>query len=62
MKRYKGYKEHLIEKLKNPEYASAYLNACLEASFETKNMGIFQLAVRDVVESHSGMAEISDSG
>ena len=28
-------------------------------SFETKNMGIFQLAVRDVVEAHGGMGEIS---
>lgn len=59
MKKYRNYKEHLIEKLKDPEYASAYLNACLEESFETKNMGIFQLAVRDVVEAHGGMSEIS---
>ncbi len=51
MTKYRNYKEHLIEKLKDPEYASAYLNACLEESFETKNMGIFQLAVRDVVEA-----------
>lgn len=59
MKRYRSYKEHLIEKLKDPEYASDYLNACLEESFETKDMGIFQLAVRDVVEAHGGMSEIS---
>lgn len=59
MKRYRSYKEHLIEKLKDSEYASAYLNACLEESFEAKDMGIFQLAVRDVVEAHGGMAEIS---
>lgn len=59
MKKYRNYKEHLIEKLKDPEYASAYLNACLEESFETKNMGIFQLAVRDVVEAYGGMGKIS---
>jgi len=59
MKRYRSYKEHLIEKLKDANYASAYLNACLEESFETKDMGIFQLAVRDVVEAHGGMGEIS---
>jgi probable addiction module antidote protein len=59
MRRYRSYKEHLIEKLKNPEYASAYLNACLEESFEARDMGIFQLAVRDVVEAHGGMAEVS---
>jgi probable addiction module antidote protein len=59
MKRYKSYKEHLIEKLKDSEYASAYLNACLEEGFQAKDMGIFQLAVRDVVEANGGMTEIS---
>ena len=59
MRHYKSYKEHLIEKLKDPKYASAYLNACLEESFETKDMGIFQLAVRDVVEAHGGVSAIS---
>lgn len=59
MKKYRDYKEHLIEKLKDTEYASAYLNACLEESFETNNMGVFQLAVRDVVEAHGGMSKIS---
>ncbi len=59
MRKYKDYKVHLIEKLKDAEYASAYLNACLEESFENKDMGIFQLAVRDVVEAHGGMSLIS---
>lgn len=48
-----------IEKLKDSEYAAAYLNACLEESFEAKDMRIFQLAVRDVVEANGGMSEIS---
>lgn len=59
MRKFKSYKEHLIEKLKDPEYASAYLKACLEESFEAKDMGIFQLAVRDVVEASGGMTKIS---
>lgn len=59
MKRYRNYKEDLIERLKDDEYAAAYLNACLEESFEAKDMGIFQLAVRDVVEAHGGMGAIS---
>lgn len=59
MRKYRNYKEDLIEKLKDPEYAAAYLNACLEESFEAKDMGIFQLAVRDVVEAHGGIGEIS---
>jgi len=59
MRKYRNYKEDLIERLKDSEYAAAYLNACLEESFEAKDMGIFQLAVRDVVEAHGGMGEIS---
>ena len=49
----------MIERLKDHEYASAYLKACLDESFETNDIGIFQLAVRYVVEAHGGMAEIS---
>jgi len=52
MRKFKKHKEHLIEKLKDPEYASAYLNACLAESFKTKDKGIFQLAVRYVTEKH----------
>ena len=59
MRKYRGYKDHLLEKLPDPAYASAYLNASLEESFEAKNMGVFQLAVRDVVEAHGGMTVIS---
>jgi probable addiction module antidote protein len=59
MRKYRNYKEDLIEKLKDPEYAAAYLNACLEESYDAGDMGIFQLAVRDVVEAHGGMGAIS---
>jgi probable addiction module antidote protein len=59
MRRYRSHKEHLIEKLKDPEYAAAYLNAALEESFESNDTGLFQIAVRDVVEAHGGMGEVS---
>lgn len=59
MKRYRSYKEHLIERLKDPEEASTYLNAALEEALEFNNPGVFQLAVRDVVEAHGGVAKIS---
>ena len=59
MKRYKAYKEYLINSLKDPVEASAYLNAALEETFETKDTGIFQVAVRDVVEAHGGMSKIA---
>lgn len=59
MKRYRSYKEHLIEKLKDNKYAAAYLNAVLEEALEINDLGIFQLAVRDVVEAHGGMTVVS---
>lgn len=59
MRRYRSYKEHLINRLKDPKEASAYLNAALEDAFETKDSGIFQLAVRDVVEAHGGIGVVS---
>ena len=59
MRKLRSHKEQLIERLKDPEYASAYLKACLDESFDTKDMGVFQLAIRNVVEAHGGMAKIS---
>lgn len=59
MKRYRSHKEHLIEKLKDHKYAAAYLNAVLEESLEINDLGLFQIAVRDVVEANGGIAKIS---
>ena len=59
MRKLRSHKEQLIERLKDHEYASAYLEACLDESFEVNDIGIFQLAIRYVVEAHGGMAEIS---
>lgn len=59
MKKYRSYKEELIDRLKDPEEASAYLEACLEEALSTNEIGIFLLAVRDVVEAQGGITEIS---
>ena len=59
MRKYRSYKDELIESLKDPEEASAYLEACLEEALSTNEMGIFLLAVRDVVESQGGITEIT---
>ena len=55
MKPAKDYRKDLIEDLKNPEEASAYLNAALEAG--DKNAFLF--ALRNVLEAHGGMTRIS---
>jgi probable addiction module antidote protein len=59
MRKYRTYKEQLIESLKDPKESSAYLEACLIEAMETNEMGIFILAVRDVVEAHGGVREVS---
>ena len=41
----KPYKTGLDERLKDPEYAAAYLNAA-------EKEGVFLLALRDVAEAH----------
>ena len=46
-----SYKEGLLERLKDPEYSVAYLNACLE----DEDPQVFLLALKDVIEAHGGM-------
>jgi len=50
-----SYHEDLLRRLKNPEYAVGYLNACLEA----KDEGAFLLAVRDVAQAHGGLSQLA---
>lgn len=59
MRKLRNHNEQLIERLKDPKYAAAHLKACLDESFEANDIGIFQLAVRYVVEAHGGMAKVS---
>ncbi|MBI2118929.1 MAG: putative addiction module antidote protein [Elusimicrobia bacterium] len=51
----KTYQKELIKSLKDPEEASAYLNAALEE----KDMVIFLVALRNVAEAFGGLATIS---
>ncbi len=43
-----NYKEGLLERLKDPEYSVAYLNACLE----DEDPRVFLLALKDVIEAY----------
>lgn len=55
MKRAGDYQEHLINGLKNPHEAIAYLNAALEDGHPE----IFLLAVRNVAEAFGGISKVS---
>jgi probable addiction module antidote protein len=48
------YKDHLLEELKDPEYAAGYLTAALEEGDD-----VFLLAVRDVAQARGGMATLA---
>ena len=50
-----SYREELMKALKDPEEASAYLNAALEA----EDKKAFLLALRNVLEARGGMTRIS---
>ncbi len=50
------YQEDLIEALKDPREAAAYLSAAMEEG----DRGLFLLALRNVAEAHGGMAAVSE--
>jgi len=52
-----SYKDDLLVQLKDPEYASMYL----EQTLETGDMQAFRLAMRDVVEARGGVTKIARS-
>ena len=56
MKAAVSHYEQLIKILKDPEEASAYLNAALEAG----DKKAFLLALKNVLDAHGGMTKISD--
>lgn len=50
------YQEDLVEALKDPREAAAYLNAAMEEG----DRALFLLALRNVAEAHGGMAVVSE--
>jgi probable addiction module antidote protein len=50
------YQEDLVESLKDPREAAAYLNAVMEEN----DRALFLLALRNVAEAHGGMAAVSE--
>lgn len=59
MRKYRKHQEYLIESLKDHEEAAAYLKACLEEAIEADDFGVFQVALRNVVDAQGGISEVS---
>ena len=55
MKPMVSYRDDLLRRLKEPRYAAAYLNKCLEDD----NEGGFLLALRDVAQAHGGLRPLA---
>lgn len=56
MTRPTSYQRDLIEALKDPSEAAAYLNAAIEEG----DRSAFLLALRNVAEAHGGMSSIAE--
>ena len=53
--RSKNYQDELLKSLREPEEASAYLNAAIEE----KDAKVFQTAIRNVIEAHGGKVRLN---
>ena len=54
-KKITGYQKDLIEALKDPREAAAYLNAAIEDG----DKEVFLLAMRNVAQAHGGMSAVA---
>ncbi len=50
-----SHHEFMMKQLQDPEFASEYLNACLEENYKN----LFLNALRDVLEAQGGMTRIA---
>lgn len=59
MKQARKFSEYLIESLKNPKAAEAYLNVALEEYGKDHDTEAFLLALRDVAEADGGLSNLA---
>jgi probable addiction module antidote protein len=53
--RSKSYHDELLERLKDPNEAAAYLDAALEDG----DQAVFLMAMKDVTDAHGGVSKVS---
>jgi probable addiction module antidote protein len=52
----KDFSETFENELRNPEFATHFVQAALDDSYETGDIGIFLVALRDVAQANRAMA------
>ena len=55
MRKTKKYREHLLESLKDPKEAMAYLSACIDK----EDPKVFLLALKDVMDAWRGIKKLA---
>jgi len=53
------YEDYLIEKLKNPNYAEAFLNANIEAFMEDGDIGALMLSFEHLIRANYSVSKIA---
>ena len=59
MRRYRDFKEDLLQELKDPEHARLYLKIALEEFEKDQDEKLFLTALRDVAEAQGGLTKLS---
>ncbi len=60
MSEFRNYRESLLEALKNPEEAIAYLEVALEEFFEDHDKTSFLKALRTIAEAQGGLTDLAN--
>jgi len=59
VKKLRIFDEYLIESLRDPAHASAYLSVAMEEYEKDNDMEVFLLCLRDVVEARGGISRLA---
>lgn len=58
-RKYHKFKDYLVEKLRNPEEAKAFLDAAIEAYGEDGDSAALTLALRYIAEARGGVSKLA---
>ncbi|MEI8295697.1 MAG: addiction module antidote protein [Alphaproteobacteria bacterium] len=59
MRKLRNFQDMLLEELKDPETAQAYLSVALEEYEQDKDVSAFLMALRDVAEAQGGLTKLA---
>ena len=60
MPKYKDYDDYVIEKLKDPAYASAYINVAFEEYFNDDDSEAFAQSLSYLIQANGGVTKVAE--